>query len=132
MTKWNWRSVKAKTNRLEFVLEQVAKDLREQIPTASPAVLAQWQAQALSLAAIADNEKGVRSTERQRAINIVWETYGGHSVDTIQGFQCNRVMEKIAGDSPRKETEPIHIDISEPAVIPWQFITRALARLKGK
>ena len=131
MKKWNWRSVKATTNPLQFVLEQVAKDLREQIPTASPAVLAQWQTLALSLSGIADTEKGVRSTERQRAINLVWDVYGGQSADTVQGFRCHQLMESIAGDMPRKEPKE-HTDLGDPATIPYPFLTRAWARLKGK
>ena len=131
MTKWNLRSAKAIANPIAFVLEQSAKDIKEEIPTATPATVAKWQAEALSLSGIADNEEGVRSTERQRAINLVWDVYGGQSADTVQGFRCHRLMESIAGDAPRRPKEE-HTDLGDPATIPYPFLTRAWARLKGK
>lgn len=131
MKNWNLRSAKAVANPIAFILEQSAKDVKEEIPSATPTVIARWQAEALSLSGVADSEKGVRSTERQRAIDIVWNTYGGESVNTIGGFRCNSVMESIAGDLPRKDTEE-HTDLGNPATIPYPFLTRAWARLKGK
>jgi hypothetical protein len=131
MKEWNLRSAKAVANPIAFVLEQSAKDVKEEIPTATPTTIAKWQAEALSLSGIADTEKGVRSIERQRAINLVWGVYGGQSADTVQGFRCHQLMESIAGDMPRKETKE-HTDLGDPATIPYPFLTRAWARLKGK
>lgn len=131
MRKWNWRSAKARNNPIEFVLEQVVKDLKEQIPMALPSTVAKWQALALSLSGVADTEEGVRSTERKRAIDIVWEMYGGDGPDTIAGHKCDKVVKEIAGIATPPITE-VHIDHGDPATIPYQFLARAWNRLKGK
>jgi hypothetical protein len=131
MKKWNLRSAKAVANPIAFILEQSAKDVKDEIPTATPATIAKWQAEALSLSGLTDTEEGVRSTERKRAIDIVWDTYGGNPSGSIGEHRCDKVVKEIAGIK-MQDTKAVHIDLGDPATIPHQFLARAWKRLKGK
>lgn len=131
MKKWNWHSAKAKANPTAFVLEQSMKDIKEAVPLATPSTICKWQAEALALSGIADTAEGVRSTERKRAIDIVWGTYGGSPSGSIAEHRCDKVVKEIAGIKVQV-TKEVHTDLGDPATLPNQFLARAWARLKGK